>query len=259
MDFETILLKQDGDYARIYLNRPEVLNSLNKQLLGELKTALQRVMEDATVRAVMITGMGRAFCAGQDLGEELSESQSIEQLVKEQYNPIVALIREMPKPVLATVNGIAAGAGVSIALMCDLVIAAETAQFMLAFSRVGLIPDCGGTFILPRLIGMGRASASLLLGETLSAQQALEWGMIYQVISEDELEAAGMELLQKLAKQPTRALAYTKYLLNQTFAHTFSQQLDLEAIYQEKAVATDDFKEGKRAFIEKRPAKFTGQ
>jgi 2-(1,2-epoxy-1,2-dihydrophenyl)acetyl-CoA isomerase len=246
--------------ATITLNRPEVYNSFNEEMALTMQQYLRDCGKDDAVRAIVITGAGKAFCAGQDLGTATDpETLDLEAIVKKQYNPIVKQIRELEKPVIAAVNGVAAGAGANLALCCDIVVARESAAFIQAFSKIGLIPDCGGTFLLPRLIGMQRASALMLTGDKVGAKEALEMGMLYKVFADDAFEGEVTALAQRMAQMPTKGIAYTKMLLNQAFETNLEQQLTDEAHWQSKAGKTHDFIEGVQAFVQKRKPTFTGQ
>lgn len=246
--------------ATITLNRPSVFNSFNREMSLALQERLREIGQNEAVRAVLITGEGKAFCAGQDLAEATGENaMEISEIVDQHYNPIVTLIRQLEKPVVAAVNGVAAGAGANIALACDVVVAKESASFIQAFSKIGLIPDSGGTFFLPRLIGLQRASALMMTGDKVSAKEAQEMGMIYKVFADDAFEREVADLLVKLAQMPTRGLAYTKALLNKSFDSTLEEQLQHESDYQNRAGKTEDFKEGAQAFIEKRKPNYKGQ
>lgn len=250
---------KDG-IAFLTLNRPKVFNSFNRGMAVSLQDKLGQCQEDAAVRAVVLTGEGKAFCAGQDLGEVTANDKvEIDQVVVEYYNPIIKLIRELEKPVIAAVNGVAAGAGANIALSCDIVVAMESATFIQAFCKIGLIPDSGGTFFLPRLIGMQRASALMMTGDKVSAREALDMGMLYKVFSDDDFQQEVQKLALHMAQLPTRGLAFTKQLLNRSGLHNLDEQLKLEAHFQQQAGSTQDFKEGVQAFTEKRKPKFTGQ
>lgn len=244
----------------LHLNRPEVYNSFTREMSLALIDALAKLGEDPTVRAIMITGSEKAFCAGQDLQEATEDNGiTVERAVDEHYNPIVKGIRKCPKPIIAAVNGVAAGAGANIALACDVCVATESASFIQAFSKIGLVPDSGGTFTLPRLIGFGKASALMMLGDKVSAQEAEQMGMIYKVFSDDEFAKKAEALALKLANMPTKGLAFTKELLNRSFANSLDEQLEQEKIWQAKAAATKDSAEGINAFLEKRKPNFTGE
>lgn len=256
----SILYTQEGGIATITLNRPSVFNSFNQEMIKALQHHLDVAAQDAAVRVVVLTATGKAFCAGQDLGEVLEEEKiDFNQIVQENYNPLVLKIRKMDKPVVAAVNGVAAGAGANLALACDIVVAKESANFIQAFSKIGLIPDCGGTYFLPRLIGFQKASALMMLADKVSASQAKEIGMIYDFFADDVYETEVAKIAEKLANLPTKGLAYTKKLLNQTFQNSIEEQLTQEGIFQDKAGNTADYKEGVDAFIEKRNPIFKGE
>jgi 2-(1,2-epoxy-1,2-dihydrophenyl)acetyl-CoA isomerase len=260
---DTLLFERGDGVATITLNRPDKLNAFTTELHRELAAAFDAVEGDGTIRAVLLTGAGRGFCAGQDLAERaavMAAGGKVEggKALETWYNPLVRRLRRLEKPVVCAVNGVAAGAGANIALACDIVLAARSASFIQAFCRIGLVPDAGGSYVLPRLVGMARASALALLGDKLPAEQAAQWGLIWRVVDDDKLMAEATELAQHLARQPTRALALIKQALNASFANNLDQQLDLERDLQEKAAATADFREGVAAFVEKRPARFTG-
>jgi 2-(1,2-epoxy-1,2-dihydrophenyl)acetyl-CoA isomerase len=225
-----------------------------------LQALLDEAQQDPEVRAVYLTGEGKAFSAGQDLKEvQNSESSVFVNALEEHYNPIIERIRQLEKPVLAAVNGVAAGAGANIALACDVVVATASASFIQAFSKIGLIPDCAGTFFLPRLIGWQRASALMLLGDKLSATEAASMGMIYKVFPDEQFAEEAWALAIKLSMLPTRGLALTKAALQQSFSNNLDQQLAVEVSLQAAAAATDDYAEGVKAFIEKRAPVFTGK
>ncbi len=260
MNFNTILLDIAEGVATITLNRPERLNAFTGEMHGELKQAMQRIQADSSVRAMMITGAGRGFCAGQDLSERNpGEQTDVGSSLEKNYNPLLRQLRALPYPVLCAVNGVAAGAGCNLALACDIVIAARSASFIQAFSRIGLIPDAGGTFTLPRLIGTARAMAAAMLAEKVDAERAQAWGMIWKCVDDERLMPEAMALARQLASQATRALGLTKRAIYAAAAHTFDQQLDLERDLQREAAASEDFREGVTAFKEKRPARFTGR
>ena len=258
---DTALLYSFADgVATLTLNRPDVFNSINKPLALALQQRLRECQADASVRAVVLTGTGRAFCAGQDLAEITGpDAPDVSEIVEKHYNPIVLLIRELEKPVIAAVNGVAAGAGANLALACDVVVASESASFIQAFSKIGLVPDSGGSYFLPRLVGLQRASALLLLGDKVTATEAERMGMIYKVIADDAFATEVQALGLRLAALPTKALAYTKHLLNSTFGNDVAQQLRAEGDYQLRAGHTADYREGVAAFMEKRQPSFTGQ
>lgn len=260
MSDSTLIFSLDGGVATITFNRPQVFNSVNKEVALALQERLRECQRNPAVRAVLLTGTGRAFCAGQDLAEITGpDAPEVADIVEKHYNPIVELIRALDKPVVAAVNGVAAGAGANLALACDVVVAKESASFIQAFSKIGLIPDSGGTFFLPRLIGMQRASALMMTGDKVSAAEAQQMGMIYKVFADDAFEQEAQALAKKLAAMPTKGLAYTKQLLNGTFGNDLTQQLRAEGDYQLRAGSTTDYREGVAAFLEKRQPTFTGQ
>jgi len=250
----------DHHVARIVLQRPEKLNSFNREMALALQTALDECAANQSIRAVYLTGAGKGFSAGQDLAEVTDpEGPGMDIILREHYNPIVRHIRALPKPVLAAVNGVAAGAGANIALCCDVVVAAASASFVQAFSRIGLIPDSGGTYFLPRLIGWQKASALMMLGDKIPAPEAEKMGMIYQVIPDESFAEQSWQLALKLSQLPTRGLALTKEALQQSFTQTLEQQLGTEDLLQQKAARTVDYKEGIQAFLEKRAPLFRGE
>ncbi|MGL5235182.1 MAG: enoyl-CoA hydratase-related protein [Empedobacter falsenii] len=256
----SILYTQEGGIATITLNRPSVFNSFNQEMIKALQHHLDVAAQDVSVRAVVLTGTGKAFCAGQDLGEVLEEKEiDFNKIVQENYNPLVLKIRNMDKPVVAAVNGVAAGAGANLALACDIVVAKESTNFIQAFSKIGLIPDCGGTYFLPRLIGLQKATALMMLADKVSAAQAKEIGMIYEFFADDIFDAEVAKIADKLANLPTKGLAYTKKLLNQTFNNSIEEQLIQEGLFQAKSGNTSDYQEGVDAFIEKRNPVFKGE
>lgn len=256
-----ILVHIENGVATLKLNRPDVFNSFNRAMALQLQAELDKCAADENIRAIILTGSGRAFCAGQDLGEVTSEKlhPGFKAILEEHYNPIILKIRQIKKPVVAAVNGVAAGAGANIALACDIVIASEQASFIQAFSKIGLVPDSAGTFFLPRLIGFQRASALMLLGEKVSAEDALAMGMLYKVTTSEKLEEESLNIATILAKMPTKALGMTKELLNASMNNTLEEQLDMESKYQIEAAQTEDYKEGVTAFMEKRKPNFKGK
>lgn len=258
MDYKLIKFEISNAVARITLNRPDVLNSFNKEMSAELQYALDTCKTDNAVRAILITGEGRAFCAGQDLEEAIAPETKIADVVRTGYNPIILKIREIEKPVICAVNGVAAGAGANIAFGCDLTIAGRSAKFIQSFINIGLIPDCGGTYILPRLAGMQRAAAMAMLGDKMLAEEAQNLGLIYKVVDDDQLMEEATALAEKLAQMPTKGIGLTKRGFNHGLHSNLKSQLEFEAIIQEEAAATEDFKEGVNAFLEKRKPNFKG-
>lgn len=255
----SILFEVKDSIGFINLNRPDKFNSFNREMALLLQDALDECKND-TVRAVYITGMGKAFCAGQDISELVGENKiEIKQILSEHYNPIVTRIRKLAKPVVAAINGVAAGAGANIALCCDVVLAAQSASFIQAFSKIGLIPDSGGTYFLPRLVGWQKASALAMLGDKVTAEEAERMGMIYKVFADDIFEQETKKIAAALAAMPTQGLAYTKQLLNMSFHADYLEQLSEEDVFQQRAAETADYKEGINAFLEKRKPTFTGQ
>jgi 2-(1,2-epoxy-1,2-dihydrophenyl)acetyl-CoA isomerase len=256
---DTLIQERSGAVAVIKLNRPQVFNSFNREMALALQDALDACAADASVRAVLITGNGKAFCAGQDLAEVSGENApGFRTILSEHYNPIIRKIRTLEKPVVCAVNGVAAGAGANIALAGDIVVATESASFIQAFSKIGLVPDSGGTFFLPRLIGFQKASALMMLGEKVSAADAEKLGMIYKVFADTEFEEQSRALANVLAAMPTKGLALTKKALNESLTNDLNAQLEREEVYQIEAGQTADYKEGVAAFMEKRKPTFTG-
>jgi 2-(1,2-epoxy-1,2-dihydrophenyl)acetyl-CoA isomerase len=256
----SIITQKQGAVYSIKLNRPDKFNSFNREMALQMQKALDEAQSDKSIRAVYITGEGKAFCAGQDLSEAIDPNgPGIEKIVTEHYNPIILKIRKLEKPVLAAVNGVAAGAGANIALACDVVVASTSASFIQAFSKIGLIPDSGGTFILPRLIGWQRASALMMLGDKVSAADALKMGMIYKVVDDAALQEEAMKITITLSQMPTKGLAYTKQLMNESAYNSLEEQLESEGKLQVKSAATYDYNEGVKAFLEKRKPIFKGE
>ncbi|MEM7603553.1 MAG: enoyl-CoA hydratase-related protein [Verrucomicrobiota bacterium] len=256
----TILFEVNNGLAKITLNRPDVYNSFNREMALELQARLVECHTSEDIRAVVLTGAGKAFCAGQDLSEAIDpEGPGIKRIVVEHFNPIVLQLRKLPKPVIAVVNGVAAGAGANLVFACDVAIAHENASFIQAFSKIGLIPDSGGTWTLPRLIGFQKASALMMLGDKVSAKDAEQMGMIYKWFPADAFEGGWQKIAGKLASMPTYGLGLTKMALNQTFEASLDQQLAAESVWQEQAAQSHDYKEGVEAFLEKRKPNFTGK
>ena len=258
MDYESIIYTVVDNVVTIRMNRPDRMNSLNATMRRELLDALTRAPADG--RAVVLTGVGRGFCAGQDLGDvERFEDLDLSTTLREEYEPLLARLYDCPVPTLCAVNGVAAGAGANLALAADLVIAARSASFLEAFARIGLIPDAGGTYWLPRMVGLSRAMGMSLLAEPIDAERAADWGLIWEVVDDEDLGARVAEIAVKLAYGPTEAYRLTKQALRQSLGNTLAEQLDLEATLQGQAGATRDFREGVLAFLEKREAKFEGR
>jgi 2-(1,2-epoxy-1,2-dihydrophenyl)acetyl-CoA isomerase len=249
--------------ATITLNRPEVLNSFTRPMAAQLRDIMERIAADDSLRAVVLTGAGRGFCAGQDLAAVLpvegQPAPDLGDVVRDQYNPIVHAVRTLEKPVVCAVNGVAAGAGANLAFACDLVVASEDATFIQSFARVGLIPDSGGTFILPRIVGLQRAVALTMLGEKLPANRAKEWGLVYEVVPHAVLGETTFDLARRLADLPTRGLGLAKRGFNAAFGNSLDEQLALEEELQREAGRTADYAEGVRAFVEKRAPNFQGR
>jgi 2-(1,2-epoxy-1,2-dihydrophenyl)acetyl-CoA isomerase len=256
----SIELKIINKAAFIHLNRPDVFNSFNREMALLLQKILTDCSTDNSVRAIVITGNGKAFCAGQDLKEVTDPdlNPGFRKILEEHYNPIIQKIRTIEKPIIAAVNGVAAGAGANIALACDIVLAAENASFIQAFSKIGLIPDSAGTFFLPRLIGFQKASALMMLGDKVSAVEAEKLGMVYKVIAPENFMEEVTKLAETLAEMPTKAIGLTKRLLNQSMTNNLEQQLALESDLQIEASSSNDYKEGVTAFVEKRKPEFNG-
>jgi 2-(1,2-epoxy-1,2-dihydrophenyl)acetyl-CoA isomerase len=255
-----ILLEIREQVAHVSLNRPEKLNAFNRSMAMELQDQLLVCDEDDSVRAVLLTGSGRAFCSGQDLSEFPADRlPDFEKVIDEYYNPVIRLLKTIRKPVLCAVNGIAAGAGANIALACDIVVAVSSANFVQAFSKIGLIPDCAGTFFLPRLVGLQKATALMMLGDKISASEAERIGMIYACFEENDFNEKVNQLATTLAKLPTAALILTRKALLESSTNNLEEQLELEKKFQHKAGHTRDFMEGVSAFLQKRSPLFTGK
>jgi 2-(1,2-epoxy-1,2-dihydrophenyl)acetyl-CoA isomerase len=263
MNYGCIDFTRDGGFATITLNQPETLNALSLPLLTELRHALDGVATDESVRAVILTGNGRAFSSGANLSEDATAgdftSLDLGKLLDEYYVPVILRLRRLEKPVICAVNGVAAGAGMSLALAGDIVLAARSAQFIQIFTKIGVIPDAGSTFFLPRLVGTARALGLALLREPLSAEQAEQWGLIWRCVEDGSLMAEAGRLAGHFATEPTRALGLTKRAIQASLNNTLAEQLDLESALQRVAGKTEDFAEGVTAFLEKRPARFTGR
>jgi len=256
----SILFEIKENIAFITLNRPDKLNSFNREMALLLQEKLDESATNKEVRCIYITGAGKGFCAGQDLAEVTDPNgPGMNIILSEHYNPIINRIRNISKPIVCAVNGVAAGAGANIALACDVVVAHQQANFIQAFSKIGLIPDSGGTFILPRLIGFQKASALMMLGDKITATEALQMGMLYKVFTEENFITEGIKIAATLANMPTKALGYIKHALNYSATNNINQQLLIEDEYQQKAASTKDYKEGVTAFLEKRTPKFTGE
>jgi 2-(1,2-epoxy-1,2-dihydrophenyl)acetyl-CoA isomerase len=263
MSYEHILFAQDAGIARLTLNRPERLNSFNDAMHAEVRDALGLVRADGSARVLVITGAGRGFCAGQDLSDRAVAAGDapvdLGASIERNYKPLVLGLRSLPMPVICAVNGVAAGAGANIAFACDLVIAARSASFIEAFSKLGLIPDTGGTYFLPRLVGTARAMGMALLGDKITAEQAAAWGLIWQCVDDAELAPTVERLAAHFAQAPTRGLARTKQALYASGGNTLEAQLDLERDCMRELGGSDDYREGVAAFMAKRPPKFTGR
>ena len=246
--------------AKITLNRPDKYNSFVRDMALTLLNKLEKCRLDETIRCILITGSGKAFCAGQDLKEAVDpKGLPIDEIVQQHYNPIIKKIRQIEKPIIAGVNGVAAGAGANLALSCDIVVATKSAGFSQAFSKIGLIPDSGGTYFLPRLIGFAKATAIMMTGEMISAERAESMGMIYRVYEDSHFDQETLKLANLISKMPTKSLGYIKNLLSQTYHNSLNEQLNLEAKTQALSAKTEDHYEGIKAFLEKREPKFKGK
>jgi 2-(1,2-epoxy-1,2-dihydrophenyl)acetyl-CoA isomerase len=257
---KTLLVETDAGIATLTLNRPAVLNAFNRELSAELVGALDRIAKDDSVRAIILTGSGRAFCAGQDLAEAIpkgDEHPDLGAIVKAVYTPVIRAIRTIEKPVVCAVNGIAAGAGAQLALLCDIVVASPAASFVWSFTKIGVIPDTGGTFLLPRMVGLQRASALTMLHDKISAEKAAEWGLVYKVA--DPVINEAREIAGKLAQLPTRAMGLTKRGFNHSLGLDLEEAMAFEENLQREAGLSGDYKEGVKAFLEKRQPVYTGK
>ncbi|HSD73255.1 MAG TPA: 2-(1,2-epoxy-1,2-dihydrophenyl)acetyl-CoA isomerase PaaG [Steroidobacteraceae bacterium] len=262
MTYRNILFDMQGGIARLTLNRPDKLNSFNTEMHAEVRDALSRVLKDAA-RVLVLTGAGRGFCAGQDLGDRAvapgGARVDLGESIERNYKPLILGLRDLPLPVIAAVNGVAAGAGANIALACDLVVAAKSASFVQAFCRLGLAPDSGGTWFLPRLVGNARALGLAMLGDKLTAEQAAQWGLIWRCVEDAELASVVDQLATRLAAAPTLGLARTKQAIYGSWNHTLGQQLDVERDLQRELGYSADYAEGVAAFTQKRDPKFVGR
>lgn len=262
MTNDTVLVEQSGGIVRLTLNRPDKLNALCRELAEALAPALEAAEKDPSCRVVVLTGAGRGFCAGQELSDEVYAKRGPQPdlgEVLDRYNPIIERMRAMPKPIIGAVNGVAAGAGASLALACDIVVARRSASFLQAFGRLGLVPDCGSTWLLPRLIGEARARGHAMLAEPIKAEQAEAWGMIWKAVDDDKFEAEVAALADRLAVAATYGLGLQKRAFAAAAGNDLGGQLAVEKLLQQQAAASADFIEGVTAFQEKRPAKFSGR
>jgi 2-(1,2-epoxy-1,2-dihydrophenyl)acetyl-CoA isomerase len=263
MSYESIQFRIDDGIAVLTLNRPDKLNSFTRAMHLEVRDALDKVQADRSVRVLVLTGAGRGFCAGQDLSDRAVEpgsaSVDLGESVEQFYAPLVLALRSLPMPVICAVNGVAAGAGANLALACDIVLAAKSASFIEAFCKLGLIPDTGGTWHLPRLIGMARATGLAMLGEKLSADKAEQWGLIWRAVPDESLMDEAMDMARHFASAPTKGLAFTKKALQASYANTLPDQLQLEANMMRELGYSHDYREGVAAFMAKRPASFKGE
>ena len=257
---KTLLIETRDGVATLTMNRPAVLNAFNRELSGELVAALRGIQGDDSIRAILLTGAGRAFCAGQDLAEAIpkgDENPDLGAIVKAVYTPVIRAIRTIEKPVVAAVNGIAAGAGAQLALLCDIVVASPAASFVWSFTKIGVIPDTGGTFLLPRMVGLQRAAALTMLHDKVTAEHAREWGLVYRVA--DPVVGEAQEIAKRLAQMPTRALGLTKRGFNHALGLDLEEAMTFEENLQREAGLSGDYKEGVKAFLEKRQPVYKGK
>jgi 2-(1,2-epoxy-1,2-dihydrophenyl)acetyl-CoA isomerase len=263
MTHTTIRFDLRSGVAELTLNRPDKLNSFNSEMHAEIRSVLEALAKNPDARVLLLTGAGRGFCAGQDLSDRAvspgGSAVDLGESIEKNYRPLILSLRSLPMPVIAAVNGVAAGAGANIALACDLVLAARSANFVQAFSKLGLVPDCGGTWLLPRLIGNARALGLTLLGEKLSATQAEAWGLIWRAVDDEQLMSTARGLAQQLAAGPTRGFARTKQAIYRSWDTDLAGQLDLERDFQRELGQSEDYREGVASFLEKRAPKFTGR
>lgn len=263
MAFNTLLFEVQDGVGTLTLNRPQSLNSFNTEMHEEIRNVLKQLREDAAIRCVLLTGSGRGFCAGQDLGDRSVSAQDgpidLGDSVEKYYNPLIRAIMTLPKPVVCAVNGVAAGAGASLALACDIVLAARSASFVQVFCKIGLVPDSGGSWNLPRAVGLPRAKGLAMLGDKLSAEQAESWGMIWRCVDDEELPSEAARLARHLATQPTRGLGMIKKLLTESAGNSLHQQLELEKEAMRTLGQSHDYQEGVAAFLEKRAPHFEGE
>ncbi len=263
MSYNNIIFTITDGLATLTLNRPDSLNSFTTEMHEEVRDAMTRVENDSSVRCLLLTGSGPGFCAGQDLNDRAvkpgAERRDLSESVDQNYNPLIKRLARLPMPVICAVNGVAAGAGANLALACDMVFAAKTAKFIQVFCKIGLIPDSGGTYILPRLVGMARAMGLALTGEPITAEQAESWGMIWKAVDSDELQDVALKQARYFTNQPTLGLSLIKKALRASIDNDLATQLQLESNYQKEAGFSDDYQEGVAAFLEKRKPAFTGK